>query len=99
MCSVTFETLGTFTSCPVSKKRKKIVDFEKEKCYKRADKQMHREAALQGPENQEKKNNKLAFTPSTSPQSHCSHAFYLSNQNSFVTHSWDTANFTISWGE
>ena len=36
---------------------------------------------------------------STSPQCQCSYAFYLSNQNSLTIHSWDKANFIISWLE
>ena len=63
MCSVTFETLGTFTSCPVSKKRKKLIDFEKKKCYKRTDKQMHRETALKGRENEQKRTINLPSLP------------------------------------
>ena len=39
-----------------------------------------------------KMNNKLAFTPPPT-QSQCSHASYLSNQNSSIIHFWDTDNF------
>ena len=48
--------------------------------------------------NRKKINNLPAFTPPTNPQSQCSPAFHLSNQN-YLIHFWDTANFMILWPE
>ena len=53
----------------------------------------------QGGSKKPQKNQQLAcFHSPTNPQSQCSPAFYLSNQN-YLIHFWDTANFMILWPE